>query len=113
MKYEYKRKILYKNKNCELVLITWPPSSKSFPHDHGKSQGYIFVVQGSVRQHIYDKKTKKKRSILYNSKGETFLETKDIIHIMENVSNKKVAITLHLYTPPLHMNRYPKDMLIC
>lgn len=110
---EYKREILYKDDKCELVLITWPPGSQSVPHDHGISQGYIYVVSGKVKQHIYDKTTKKKISVAYNYAGETFSEPQNIIHIMENGSETEEAITIHMYTPPVNMSQYPKDILIC
>ena len=49
------------------------------------------------------------RHVDYKS-GEMFLETPDIIHVMGNRS-KRMAQTLHFYSPPLTMKNYKAEEL--
>jgi len=106
LKVGYGRKVLYRDKNVEVVLVTWPKESCSFAHDHGRSVGLIRVLAGQVFQDVYKYKTKKFVGRLKYKKRDSFMETPDLIHIMGNSSRTKVAQTLHVYTPPLEMKTY-------
>lgn len=106
----YGRDILYKDKQVEVVLVTWPPHSRSVVHAHGTSFGLIRVLKGKVYQDVYSGKTKKFLQRLRYGKGQTINETPDLIHVMGN-SSSKPAQTLHIYTPPLKMQFYEDSQL--
>jgi len=106
MSYPYKRQVLYKNKDVEVVLITWPAKAISLAHDHGRSSGLIRVIKGSVYQDVYSKKTKRLIKKLIYRTNDIILENPELIHIMGNNSKTSIAQTLHVYTPPLTMKVY-------
>lgn len=103
----YKREVLKRTDEYEIVLITWPPSSKSPAHDHGNSHGWTKVLKGIVCEKSFDKDTKSFIAERLNFVGEEFSEEPDIIHIVSNLSDAEEAQTLHYYAPPLKMNFYP------
>ncbi|MBI2024762.1 MAG: hypothetical protein HYT03_01550 [Candidatus Harrisonbacteria bacterium] len=90
----------------EEAKIVWPPGSKSDPHDHRKSTGHIWILEGAIYQKVYDKKTKKFIKLSIYDVGELIIETPDIIHIMGNASLIEFAVTKHIYSPPLRMKYY-------
>ena len=102
-KINYKRTVLHKDKYVEVVVITWPKNSRSAAHDHGESSGLIRVLSGNIYQDVYHKKTRRFIERLKYKKGDTLVETPDLIHIMGNASQTKSAQALHIYTPPLKM----------
>lgn len=107
----YGRKILYKDRHVEIILIDWPPGGRSAAHDHGASYGMIRILSGSVYGKIYSKKTKKFLKRVTAKKGEMMFEAPDIIHIMGNVSKTKHAMAIHAYMPPLKMKKYEDEEL--
>ncbi len=104
-KYQYRRRVILNKNGVEAVLITWPAGSESFFHDHGKSHGVVRVLKGKIKEEVYAKKDKKflKESVF--KKGETCIETPDIIHKMSNPF-KTEAVSMHLYAPNLKMKTY-------
>ncbi len=103
----YIREIVALDEKKEEVKITWPIASKSVAHSHGDSYGIIEVLEGKVYENRFDKASGKFLGSLTHSQGEIFHETPDIIHIMGNKSDT-VAITYHVYTPPLKMMHHPE-----
>ncbi len=101
----YKREVLYGDQFTEIVLIIWPPGSKTLPHDHGESQGQVLVLSGEVYEKRYGKNSKKKLGQRYYKTRETIDEGPGVIHIMGN-NGPEEASTLHVYQPPLKMNFY-------
>lgn len=109
---KYKRKVIFSNEMLEIVQIIWPPGSKSAPHDHGISQGKIWVIRGKIFQKIFSKSGKKSIGTAMHFPGEIINETPDLIHIMGNLSTvHEEAETLHIYWPPLKMNEYDPNEL--
>jgi quercetin dioxygenase-like cupin family protein len=102
----YVREIITLDDQKEEVKITWPIASKSVAHSHGDSTGTIEVLEGEVYENRFDKESGKFLGSFIHKKGDVFHETPDIIHIMGNKSDK-VAITHHVYTPPLKMAHHP------
>jgi hypothetical protein len=107
----YGRKIVYKDKNVEVVLITWPKNSRSLGHDHGRSVGLIRVLSGQVYQDVYSKKTKKFIKRINYKVGDSIVETPALLHVMGNSSQKRTARALHIYTPPVKMRYYEDKVL--
>ncbi len=108
MKKTYTRKILFKTKDVEVVLITWPPGSRTPFHDHGKSHGLVRILKGEIAEEVFDKKTRKfLRRVVYKKEGACF-ESPDIIHRMLSASKTKIAESIHIYTPRLKMKNYDR-----
>ena len=109
--YPYERTTLYADKNVEVVLIEWPPGTRSVAHDHGNSHGTIRVLAGVVYCDNFSKRTKRFSGRAIGRKNDMLFETTDIIHIMGNNSKAKVARALHVYMPPLKMKTYQDSVL--
>lgn len=104
----YRRVVLYRDENVEIVLIFWPKGVRSRPHDHGKSHGITIVLKGLVFDITFDKKTKELVHVGIHeadlSRGME--ESPKQIHIVGNASREEEAITLHIYAPQLKMKYY-------
>lgn len=102
----YNRRLIFKNRRVETVLITWPPGCRSRPHDHGRSRGTIIVLKGQVFEDLYSKRL---GTIIgatrLHREGAVIFED-ETAHVMGNRS-KLSAVTLHVYRPPLRMRYYP------
>ncbi len=107
-KIKYKRKILHRDQEMEIVRIDWPVGSKSRPHDHGDSRGCTIVLKGSVFEKTFDRKDKMflRDNIHPANISEIFEESPRYIHIIGNANPDIEAVTLHVYMPPLKMNFY-------
>lgn len=101
----YRQQLFFKNEECEILLVTWPPGSKSEIHDHGQSKGIITVLTGHVFQDIYSQKTKRLLLSKIHTAGKVIKEYPDTLHRMGNASKSKIAVTTHIYWPPLDAMR--------
>lgn len=104
----YLWEVLYKDDESETKLVTWPVGARSCAHDHGESRGVVRVIEGEINQKIFNKETKEFIEEQNLKAGDVFFETPDMIHVMGNSSTSVEAKTLHMYTPPLKMKRYPE-----
>lgn len=90
----------------EAALLTWPPGSESRPHDHGRSRGTVMVLKGTVSEHLFSKRLGTLvGATRIHREGAVILEDGETAHVMGNRS-KNVAVTLHVYWPPLRMRYY-------
>lgn len=100
MEVSYKRKVLFKNKDVEVVVIDWKPGDESPVHQHGTCAGIVKVIKGTVYETGYVRQGKrlvagKKKHF---KKGSCVIERKLGIHQMGNDS-KMPARTLNIYLP--------------
>ena len=105
-KIKYKREVIFKTRDVEVVLIIWPPQSETPFHDHGKSFGLVRILKGEILEKVFDKQTKKFLRETFHQKCGRCFETPDIIHQMRNPSKTKTAKSIHIYTPRLKMKNY-------
>ena len=109
-KLEYNRTVVYRDKEVEVVVIVWPPHSKSPIHDHGKSYGTTFVVKGYIYEESWDKATGKIYSHRRFGPTMELRETPYHIHRIGNGTDE-IAVTLHIYSPPLKMKFYTEKQM--
>lgn len=107
----YTRNIITRNPSYELLIICWQKSHSSAIHNHGKSQCWMSVIQGKIGEKRYEttpnnaqnQPTVSLKQIAchthYPGKIST-IKNHEIWHSLQALSPK--AITLHLYSPPLH-----------
>lgn len=106
----YKREVVYKDDNCEVVLITWEPGATTPIHDHGESIGRVTVLRGVIEERFYDSEDCVWSPWLKRPVGPDLREAPGDIHVMSNRSGE-AAVTLHIYRPPLVMKIYePRDV---
>ncbi|WP_191561543.1 cysteine dioxygenase [Metabacillus idriensis] len=98
----YYRKLLYKDEKLELLVMNWS-DLECVPHDHGKSYGWIQVINGTSQNTIYEVKENILPSELFTEhqeKGKMFFAPKKGVHKMSD-SGGTSLVTLHLYSPPI------------
>lgn len=98
----YYRKLLYKSEEVELLVMKWS-DLECAPHDHGHSQGWIQVLNGTSVNSVYDVKEDTLPRELFkehHSKGKFFYAPKKGVHKMQ-AADKRGLVTLHLYSPPI------------
>ncbi|MBG9613644.1 cysteine dioxygenase [Bacillus cereus] len=101
---EYGRNIIYHTKKIEVMVLYFPSLAKTLIHDHGTSIGCIYVVQGSLQNHLYtlgsDKTKPTYNQVQHFTQGDVFSVDDDTIHMMQNPTLLP-TITFHVYCPPL------------
>jgi len=99
----YSKMCVFRNKEYELLLITWLPKQHTKIHLHPKNGCIMKILYGklneiriendlNIKENSYDRND---IAFMCNDYGE---------HIISNINNK-VAISLHLYSPPNFYNK--------
>lgn len=95
----YNRCRIYTDDVYDIYVITWGSKQKSPIHDHPEGGCWLKVLEGSLREIIYDKNMLVK-TVRYLKPGDLgFMHNSFGYHKIENNSNR-VATTLHVYSPP-------------
>lgn len=101
---EYGRNIIYHTKKLEVMVLYFPSLAKTLIHDHGTSIGCVYVVQGSLQNHLYIEGTGENKptytQVQQFTQGDLFSINNDTIHMMQNPTLFP-TITFHVYSPPL------------
>ncbi|WP_409300082.1 cysteine dioxygenase [Peribacillus sp. SCS-155] len=103
---EYGRNVIYKTDGVEVIIVHLPPLAKTLVHDHGFSNGSVYVLEGRLLNMIYHRNGKQ---TLYQKNeeftvGEGFSVEGDTVHLMYNPDLTR-CITFHVYAPPLGMKK--------
>ena len=103
----YQRQILFRDSNCEIILVCWQPGQFSSIHDHGDSLNVTRVYQGVLTSRIFtrnDAATGEFSSVFLQEK---YLQPDELIgvdraqiHQLANTSEQNL-ITLNIYAKPL------------
>ncbi len=98
----YRNKLIVTN-DLEVMVASWKQGEECLPHDHGTSNGYVLVLQGSYIEtgykvtdsglEAYDK------HVMYSA-GDLIPVQQGDIHSMRCLD--KDGLTLHIYNPPIH-----------
>lgn len=98
----YYRKLLYKSKDVELLVMNWS-DLECAPHDHGDSHGWIQVLNGTSVNFVYEvngNNLPKELFKEYHHQGQYFFAPKKGVHKMQ-ADDVDGLVTLHLYSPPI------------
>ena len=107
----YARNLVYKDRQCEIMVMCWNAGQRSSIHDHAGSLGGLKILQGELTECIFEKAAngmiKSLNSADYTA-GETRVEETSLIHQISNLqAENRQAISVHIYMPPLvRMNVY-------
>lgn len=93
---DYYKKIIYQNKNFELILIKWDKDSKTKIHKHPKNGCIMKVLDGKLIEKRFNKD---------NICKESKLEINSIGYIDDNIGTHQIialeeSYSIHLYSPP-------------
>lgn len=98
----YYRKLLYKSDEVELLVMNWS-DLECAPHDHGESQGWIQVLNGTSVNSVYEvngNSLPKELFKEYHHQGKFLYAPKKGVHKMQ-AADERGLVTLHLYSPPI------------
>jgi cysteine dioxygenase len=101
--YPYGRKLLYKSKYLEILVMNWAYNKVCAPHDHGSSFGWVKVVSGESTNISYklDKDEVPTLSTTWTQRAESiFFAPKGQVHAMQNLCSEPL-VTFHVYAPPI------------
>lgn len=116
---EYKRTIVYRDSQFEIILITWYPYSETKIHDHADKGCIMFLIDGLL--------TEKKNRILHNYNSvmnNSVIPNTEIVSIMDDnlhyidnsefvhqiLNSSEISHSIHIYSPPGYTGRvYTKE----
>jgi len=100
------------NGKSNLLVLVWTPGKASPIHDHANAHCVMKVLQGTLKETLYDwpelgisrnrsgSPLKVKKETLYTENGVTYMSDQLGLHKISNPDPENVAVSLHLYTPP-------------
>lgn len=91
----YDKELIYSNNIINMYLITWFPFSSSSIHGHGDNGCLFKVLNGPIKETIYDKKYNIKKINIHNTSDLNYIKP-EYLHKMLN-NNYKCAVSLHIY----------------
>ncbi|XP_063312996.1 cysteine dioxygenase type 1 [Pelobates fuscus] len=105
--YRYTRNLVDEgNGKFNLMILCWGEGHGSSIHDHTDSHCFLKILQGNLKETLYDWPKKKNGAMVQKSEGVLKLNTCAYIndsiglHRVENPSHTETAVSLHLYSPP-------------
>ncbi|KAL3458391.1 RmlC-like cupin domain-containing protein [Aspergillus heterothallicus] len=96
------------NHKANILLLVWNPQKGSPIHDHANAHCIMKVLAGNLRETVYQAPEKGTESgplrVLsekeHSPNDVTYIADDIGLHRVYNPSPNKVAVSLHLYTPP-------------
>lgn len=107
----YLRNKIYENEKYELILIKWKPNSESLIHDHPSNGCLLKVIEGSLKETLYDQQINKKKETIFNKEEVNYIDNKMGYHKITNLNND-YSYSLHLYSPPNHEIKIFKNNIL-
>lgn len=100
-KEKYKKNVVYRNSNYEIILITWLAGQKTKLHDHPKNGCIMKVLEGELKENLYTRE--KIIDNIYKKDDISYIDNTIGKHIISN-NTKNNTISLHIYSPPNYYN---------
>jgi cysteine dioxygenase len=101
----YTRNLVIGNGVFEMLIICWDKNSKSPIHDHPSDGCWFAGIEGQVFEEKYFKNEKgilQMNSKQHLSKGQVgYMHDLLGFHAVGNPSLESIAVTLHIYSPPI------------
>lgn len=121
----YKRNVMYRDENLEILMLCWKPGQVTPVHDHPDHGCLVRVLEGEMFESMfhlgvnYDKGGHKEKQHYYDNGypdgslrvmkqrrlgpgAVSFLEGDRGVHRLQNSSPDRPALSLHMYAPPLY-----------
>ena len=95
----YIKQKIYSNDLYEIYGITWNPNSESKIHDHSENGCIFNILDGNLKEELFDTKLKLHKINYYNSSNKIGINNNEFYHKVSNISNT-TAFSLHIYSPP-------------
>ncbi|XP_061585407.1 cysteine dioxygenase type 1 [Cololabis saira] len=107
-KYRYTRNLVDEgNGKFNLIALCWGEGHGSSIHDHTDSHCFMKMLQGQLKETLYDWPEGKSQGDMVK-KSDRILEENKVayindsigLHRVENASHTEGSVSLHLYSPP-------------
>ena len=95
----YIKKLVFRNEDYELFVVSWMPGKGSTIHDHSKNGCLFKILRGELIEERYSNEIKLENSTLFNGNNIGYIENEEGLHRMLNKTDK-IVVSLHLYSPP-------------
>lgn len=106
----YNKKILYKNKKIELVLICWKKGQISEIHDHAKHGCILKLLNGYIKETRYTPNLTNESITYIRSNDTSYI---DDLHGYHKIEALQDSVSLHIYSPPNHVTKtYSSSVVI-
>ena len=104
--YHYHRSKVYANDDFEIYVITWNTKQHSRIHDHASNGCYMLLLQGDLIEEIHPFSPDEKiRVSHYTENHIAYIDNNIGYHRIINPSDKNIAVSLHVYSPPNHITK--------
>ena len=101
----YSRNLVFQNDSFMLLLLVWPKGVSSKVHDHPSDGCWVAGINGEIAESRYfmasNGRIQKSKVNYYSKGGITWMHDCLGFHKVENASTTEVAVTLHVYSPPV------------
>jgi len=114
---KYNRNLVYSSENYQLLILCWQQEQFSSIHNHGGKDCFMYVVNGSIQENIYQLNQNVLiacQENIYKKNSNSYIIDSMGMHSIKCVS--KQAATLHIYAKPIKKYNVfdPKEnKLIC
>jgi cysteine dioxygenase len=96
---DYIKKLVFRNKDYELFVVSWMPKSGSTIHDHSKNGCLFKILRGELIEERYSMNDiKLESSNLFKKDDIGYIENEEGLHRMIN-KTENIVVSLHLYSP--------------
>lgn len=103
-RYSYKRNLIYRDNNYEILLLCWNPYSFAKIHDHSQNGCILKLLSGNIIETKYDTSLNIISSNLINPNNISYMSNEIGYHSINNLN--KCAISLHVYSPPNYLSKF-------
>lgn len=101
-KKKYSKECVFKNNDYELFIISWLPKQHTQLHLHPDNGCIMRILYGELFEIRINNNDVKEYH--YYTNNNSFMSNEYGKHIISNINNK-LAISLHLYSPPNFYNK--------
>ncbi|MGZ3722644.1 MAG: cysteine dioxygenase [Bdellovibrionales bacterium] len=99
----YGRRVLFSSGKFEVMLASWREGAECLPHNHGFSQGLVWLVEGTFVENHFEFKDGGLNLIetsLHGAASTIVPVDEPDIHSMRAPHG---GLSLHVYCPPIHL----------
>ncbi len=103
----YHRSKVFSNDDFEIFVITWNKLQQSKIHDHSENGCYMLILEGELVEELYnDTSSLPKQTTTYKKGNVSYIHNDIGYHRILNKTTN-IAISLHIYSPPNHIQNNP------
>tara|TARA_B100000767_G_C19296530_1_gene341703 strand:+ start:23 stop:514 length:492 start_codon:yes stop_codon:yes gene_type:complete len=98
----YIKHMIYENKFLDCYVIFWKPHALSLIHDHSDNGCLLKVLNGSLKEEIYNKDENKLNLVEINNLDKNkigYIDNAIGYHRIINPTNSTIC-SIHIYSPP-------------